>query len=214
MKAEQLALSGLQIPEAGPVAVVLFLKDADTKNPKVLIAKRPNGQYTFPGGKLKAREYKRPARGGRREMGEETGIQIYDDESLVESHVSPKRIAVDGVERNMHFFYAFSDEAASSDKPQLLEPTKNGPWRYVLIRRLPYLVAAGKMHMLAVGTDMEVIAMEAREAALQPRQMRRTERMFKDLARRGLYTSHRREYGFLEYIHDRDAARYAATLAQ
>ena len=70
------------------------------------------------------------------------------------------------------------------------------------------------MHMLAVGTDMEVIAMEAREAALQPRQMRRTERMFKDLARRGLYTSHRREYGFLEYIHDRDAARYAATLAQ
>ena len=214
MKAEQLALSGLQIPEAGPVAVVLFLKDADTKNPKVLVARRPNGRYTFPGGKLKVKEYKRPARGGRREMREETGIHIYDEESLVESHISPRRIAVDGLERDLHFFYAFSDEAALTDKPQHLEPTKNGPWRYVPIRRLPYLVAAGQMHMVAIETDMEVIAMEAREAALQPRQMRRTERMFKDLEKRGLYRGHIREYGFLEYIHDRDAARYAAAMAQ
>ncbi len=214
MKAEQLALSELRIPEAGPVAVVLFLKDAETKNPKVLVAKRPNGQVTFPGGKLKPREYKKTARGALREMREETGISIYDEESLIESHLSPMRVAVDGVERNIHFFYAFSDEAAPSDRPRRLEPTKNGPWKYIPIRRLPYFVASGQMHKFAVSTDMDVIAMEARELALEPRQMRRNALTFKDLAKRGLIVAYPQEYGFLAYIHDRDEARYAASLRQ
>lgn len=214
MMREQLSLPKLHVPEAGPVSIVLFLKDTDTYDPKVLMAKRPNGRWTFPGGKLRFCEFRRPARGARREMWEETGIKLYDDECLIESHKSPMRVAADGKERNIHFFYAFSDDFADSDIPIHREPKKNTPWSYIPLRELPKLVAAGRLHKIAVSTDMDIIANESLELVYEIRMEAERERKSSllSLHRRGLLQDSGKEYGFLEYIHDRDAARYTASL--
>lgn len=214
MKREQLSLPKLRVPEEGPVSIVLFLKDADTRNPKVLMAQRPNGRWTFPGGKLRFREFRRPARGARREMLEETGIKIYDEECLIESHRSPMRVAVDGKERTIHFFYAFSDESADSDIPIHRELKKNTPWSYIPLRDLPRLVAVGRLHKIAVNTAIDIIANESLELVDEIRIEADRERKSSllSLHRRGLLQDSGNEYGFLEYIHDRDAARYASSL--
>jgi 8-oxo-dGTP pyrophosphatase MutT (NUDIX family) len=210
MRSEQLRLPRLRVRKAGPVSVVLFLKDVETVEPKVLMAQRPNGRWTFPGGKLKPKEYKNPARGGRREFLEETDIFIYTDEDLIEGYRSPIRVAVDRVERNIHFFYAFADESASTDIPKRMEPEKNGPWQYMPIRELPKLVIAGSLHELGAKTDMEIVATEAAYEAEHARTFEEKMRKVRKLQGR---SEDSREYGFLEYIHDRDARRYAESIS-
>jgi 8-oxo-dGTP pyrophosphatase MutT (NUDIX family) len=204
--AEQLSLPNFSVPEAGPVAVVMLLKDTDTPDPKVLMSERPDGTWMYTGGKLRANERRRPRRGGKRETKEETGIDIYDDECLIEHHLSPIRVATHGVERDLHVMYSFAEECADTDTPELREPDKNGPWRYVPLRELPAMIAAGKTHPFTSRVDLSAIAEEAREAVAEDV----TEEFAAMGRRRESHPIDPREPGFLVYIHERDAVRQQA----
>lgn len=197
MQVEQLSLPRFRIPSRGPVAVVLMLRDVETDDPKVLMAERPNGRKTFPGGKLKrlAGEYRRPAKGGRRELYEETGIVTYDEEDLIEFAESPLRVAVDGREKAIHVFFSFSDESTANDKPIHREPKKNTPWEYISIRSLPWLVGAGKLHPIVTKIDIDGVVAEAREVSAAPK------------ANDELPRFTRSGVGYLDYIHERDLHR-------
>lgn len=203
MIAEQLPLPRFRPPEKSPVAVVLSIKDVES-DPKILMARRPNGRWTFPGGKLRWYERKRPARGARRELWEETGILTYAEDDLIESYLSPVRVAVDGREKNIHVFYCFSDEAASTDIPIHREPKKNGPWKYIPIRRLPYMIADGRLHKLASMVDLNIIVSEAADVVQGV-----AEEMQRENERLKYVPDFREErLGFLGYIHERDAQRF------
>lgn len=204
MLAEQLPLPKLRVPRKGPVAIVLSLKDVETDDPKVLMAERPNGKLTFPGGKLLRPERGRPVRGARREMWEETGIDIVGDDYLIEAPRSPFRVAVDGREKNIHVFFGFSDEFAITQTPRHSEPTKNGPWSYIPVRKLPEFILSGKLHPLVWRVNWQEIFedvhqhLEERSEDLRSIQKRDEWMDFRHMPR---------EYGFLEYIHDRDRVR-------
>lgn len=198
MLAEQLPLSHLRVRSKGPVGIALIINDVAT-DPTIIMARRPSGLWMPPGGKLEHRrgEYKRPSRGTRREVMEETGIAIWSDEFLVELHNSPFRIAADGVERTLHAFLAFGDECAPTTRPRRMEPLKNGPWKRIPIRTLPFMKASGILHPVMMQIDFDYLIGAAQES----------DDATKSLAEQLFHIPIRETEGFLAYIHERDAMR-------
>ncbi len=201
VQAEQLSLPDLTPPANGPAALVMMLRDVHTDNPKVLMSMRlKSGRFGFPGGKLWLSERRKPSRGAQRETLTETGIPIHR-EYLIESRISPLRIAAEGMERDMHVFYCFSEECAPGVRPLRLEPRKHGPWRFVPVRLLPNLVSSGLLHPLAIKADLLSVVDEAQNAAPRQREyeawMRRDREIDQEIRER--------RYGFLAYIHDKEA---------
>ncbi|HWS48665.1 MAG TPA: NUDIX hydrolase [Candidatus Methanoperedens sp.] len=157
---KQLPLPNLKISSKGPVAVFIGLRDIDN-DPKVLLAKRPSGRYTFPGGKSKANE--KPINTAMRETREETGWQIYSPEYLISTGDGPIRVVADGYERDFYLFFGFTDECMDNDVPTHREPNKNSPWEWVLARKIPFLVATGELHPVVLRANLPEIIAEARE---------------------------------------------------
>jgi|GEM_PF-4842791 len=201
-RAEQLSLPNFNLPSNGPAAIVMMLRDTDTDNPKVLMSMRlRSGRLGFPGGKLWKSERRNPARGGMRETLAETGIRIFHPEYLIESHISPVRIAAEGRERDMHVFYCFAEECTRDDRPMRLEPRKHSSWRYVPVRMLPRYVAAGLLHPIATNADLLRVANEACDVAHQTKEFaawfHRDQEIEREL-QEGTYST-------LAYIHDKEA---------
>lgn len=161
MRSEQLFLPRFKVPSKGSVAVFIGFKDIETDNPKILLAKRPSGRYTLPGGKsIKNESHINTAI---RETKEETGWEIFSSEYLISTVDSPVRIAADGYERNMYLYFGFTDECMDNNIPENLEPTKNAPWEWVSVRRIPVLVATGELHPVILKADLDNIVEEAHE---------------------------------------------------
>lgn len=165
MGTEQLILPRLKIPHRGSVAVFIGFKDIESDDPKILLAQKPSGRYTFPGGK--SRFWEKPLNTAIRETKEETGWKIYNSEYLISSTNNPVRIAVDGCERDMYIFFGFTDECMDNNTPQHREPTKNTPWEWIPVRRIPSLVAIGQLHPMILKAELPNIVKEAHEVCEQ-----------------------------------------------
>jgi 8-oxo-dGTP pyrophosphatase MutT (NUDIX family) len=166
MKAEQLSLPRFEVPHRGPIAVFIGFKDIETDDPKILLAKRPSGRYTLPGGKSKFCDLGKPQSTAIRETREETGWKIFDSEYLISPVNSPVKIAADGFERDMYLFYGFTDECMENNVPEHREPSKNTPWEWISVRKIPYLVATGEMHPVILKADLESIIEDAHEVCI------------------------------------------------
>jgi 8-oxo-dGTP pyrophosphatase MutT (NUDIX family) len=165
---EQLPLPRFKIPSKSPVAVFIGLKDVETDDPKLLLAQRPSGRYTLPGGKLKLCEKNNPEKTTIREVREETGWEIFNREYLIGIYVgNPVTIAVDGCQRDISLFFGFTDECMSDNTPQHREPTKNTPWEWISVRRIPILVASGLLHPVLLKANLPEIVAEANEVTIE-----------------------------------------------
>lgn len=201
MLAEQLRLPDLKAPSGGPVAVVMMLKDIQTDNPKVLVSIRLiSGLFGFPGGKLWTSEFRKPARGARRETRAETGIEIPSDSYLHAFDDSPRRIVAEGKERDMYMFYCFNHEFGAGARPERKEPQKHSPWRFVPIRILPRLVMNGLLHPITAQRDFMGVIDNAYPASRREKEfdywMVRDREIDRKIRNGG--------YEFLDYIHDKE----------
>lgn len=159
---KQLPLPNLKVLSKGPVAVFIGIKDVES-NPKILLARRPSGRYTFPGGKSKPHE--NPINTAIRETHEETGWEIYSSEYLISPTNDFVRIAADGFERNFYLFFGFTDECMDNDIPKHLEPDKNGSWEWIQVKDIPSMVLRGDLHPIVLKADLPQIIAEAREVS-------------------------------------------------
>jgi len=165
MSTEQLSFRRLSIPSKSPVAAFIGFKDIETDDPKILLAKKPSGRYTLPGGK--SRFWEKPMSTAIRETKEETGWKIYNSEYLISPTNNPVRIAADGFERDMYLFFGFTDECMDNNTPQHREPTKNAPWEWVSVRKIPTLVTTGQLHPMILKAELSNIVKEACEVCEQ-----------------------------------------------
>lgn len=157
----QLPLPGLRVPSKGRVSVFIGFKDIAT-DPKILMARRPNGLYTFPGGKAITNE--KPVKTALREVFEETRWKILSSELAINRIINGRetvRVAASGAERNFSIFYGFVEECLDDEAFQHIEPDKNTPWEWISVNKIPSMVLRGELHPLVIKADIPDIVYEA-----------------------------------------------------
>lgn len=151
---------------ASDAAILILVRDAETDHPAVLLARRiagPSaGRYTFPGGKVEPGET--GIKGVLRETLEEVGWGV-DREDVIGATRRPVRIVADGVQRRVHNFFCFYDEAVGDQLPQRTEADKLLEWEWYSLPEVASLVSQGLLHSsIFSGWWLEEIA-QAREVS-------------------------------------------------
>jgi len=135
----------LTLPETEPiqqVALVILVR-IDRGQPEILVSERENSnRMTLPGGKSQPDEL--PVRCAIRELIEETGLMICEDD-LIEARPDAFITSTADGYFLIHVFFAFWDESTNRTDPELKEAHKHKGWIWMPLSKAINLTFEGKL---------------------------------------------------------------------